>query len=148
MSTIVIDKVRKCFGNVEVLKEFNQVFEDKEFVTLLGPSGCGKTTMLRMLAGFEKPTSGTLTIDGRVVSSDKEFVPPEKRDIGMVFQSYAVWPHMTVFDNIAYPLKIKKLPKDVIKEKVIQILEMMWHISEYLVITQVWQMFLKEYLKI
>ena len=130
MSTIKIDKVRKCFGNVEVLKEFNQVFEDKEFVTLLGPSGCGKTTMLRMLAGFEKPTSGTITIDDKVVSSDKTFVPPEKRDIGMVFQSYAVWPHMTVFDNIAYPLKIKKVPKDVIKEKVEAIMEVV-HLSQY-----------------
>ena len=130
MSTIKIDKVRKCFGNVEVLKEFNQVFEDKEFVTLLGPSGCGKTTMLRMLAGFEKPTSGTITIDDKVVSSDKTFVPPEKRDIGMVFQSYAVWPHMTVFDNIAYPLKIKKVPKDFIKQKVEAIMEVV-HLSQY-----------------
>ena len=130
MSTIKIDKIRKCFGNVEVLKEFNQVFEDKEFVTLLGPSGCGKTTMLRMLAGFEKPTSGTITIDDKVVSSDKTFVPPEKRDIGMVFQSYAVWPHMTVFDNIAYPLKIKKVPKDVIKQKVEAIMEVV-HLSQY-----------------
>ncbi len=130
MSVIKIDKVRKCFGNVEVLKEFNQVFEDKEFVTLLGPSGCGKTTMLRMLAGFEKPTSGTITINDRVVSSDKTFVPPEKRDIGMVFQSYAVWPHMTVFDNIAYPLKIKKLPKNVIKQKVDTIMEVV-HLSQY-----------------
>ncbi len=130
MATIKIDKVRKCFGNVEVLKEFNQVFEDKEFVTLLGPSGCGKTTMLRMLAGFEKPTSGTITIDDRVVSSDKTFVPPERRDIGMVFQSYAVWPHMTVFDNIAYPLKIKKMPKDEIKKKVDAIMEVV-HLSQY-----------------
>ena len=130
MSTIKIDKIRKCFGNVEVLKEFNQVFEDKEFVTLLGPSGCGKTTLLRMLAGFEKPTSGTITIDDKVVSSDKTFVPPEKRDIGMVFQSYAVWPHMTVFDNIAYPLKIKKVPKDVIKQKVEAIMEVV-HLSQY-----------------
>ena len=130
MATIKIDKVRKCFGNVEVLKEFNQVFEDKEFVTLLGPSGCGKTTMLRMLAGFEKPTSGTITVDDKVVSSDKTFVPPEKRDIGMVFQSYAVWPHMTVFDNIAYPLKIKKMPKEEIKKKVEEIMEVV-HLSQY-----------------
>ncbi len=130
MSTIKIDKVRKCFGNVEVLKEFNQVFEDKEFITLLGPSGCGKTTMLRMLAGFEKPTSGTISIDDKVVSSDKVFIPPEKRDIGMVFQSYAVWPHMTVFDNIAYPLKIKKVPKNIIKEKVDAIMEVV-HLSQY-----------------
>jgi iron(III) transport system ATP-binding protein len=86
--------------------------------------------MLRMLAGFEKPTSGTISIDNKVVSSDKTFVPPEKRDIGMVFQSYAVWPHMTVFDNIAYPLKIKKLPKEEIRQKVEAIMEVV-HLSQY-----------------
>ena len=105
------------------------MFQDKEFITLLGPSGCGKTTMLRMIAGFEKPTSGEISIDGRVVSSDKTFVPPEKRDIGMVFQSYAVWPHMTVFDNVAYPLKIKKYDKATIKQKVDWILEAV-HLSQ------------------
>ncbi|HQQ90081.1 MAG TPA: ABC transporter ATP-binding protein [Oscillospiraceae bacterium] len=130
MATIQIENVRKCFGNIEVLKGFNQNVEDKEFITLLGPSGCGKTTMLRMLAGFEKPTSGTISIDNKVVSSDKTFVPPEKRDIGMVFQSYAVWPHMTVFDNIAYPLKIKKLPKEEIRQKVEAIMEVV-HLSQY-----------------
>ena len=130
MSTITIKQVTKAFGDVVVLKEFNEVFQDKEFITLLGPSGCGKTTMLRMIAGFEKPTSGEISIDGRVVSSEKTFVPPEKRDIGMVFQSYAVWPHMTVFDNVAYPLKIKKLDKAVIKQKVEWILEAV-HLSQY-----------------
>ncbi|MCI8653233.1 MAG: ABC transporter ATP-binding protein, partial [Angelakisella sp.] len=130
MSTITISNVTKAFGDVVVLKEFNQVFQDKEFITLLGPSGCGKTTMLRMIAGFERPTSGEISIDGRVVSSDKTFVPPEKRDIGMVFQSYAVWPHMNVFDNVAYPLKIKKLDKATIKQKVEWILEAV-HLSQY-----------------
>ncbi len=130
MSTITIKQVTKAFGDVVVLKEFNEVFQDKEFITLLGPSGCGKTTMLRMIAGFEKPTSGEISIDGRVVSSEKTFVPPEKRDIGMVFQSYAVWPHMTVFDNVAYPLKIKKLDKATIKQKVDWILEAV-HLSQY-----------------
>ena len=130
MSTITIKQVTKAFGDVVVLKEFNEVFQDKEFITLLGPSGCGKTTMLRMIAGFEKPTSGEISIDGRVVSSDKTFVPPEKRDIGMVFQSYAVWPHMTVFDNVAYPLKIKKYDKATIKQKVDWILEAV-HLSQY-----------------
>ena len=130
MSTITISNVTKAFGDVVVLKEFNQVFQDKEFITLLGPSGCGKTTMLRMIAGFERPTSGEISIDGRVVSSDKTFVPPEKRDIGMVFQSYAVWPHMNVFDNVAYPLKIKKLDKAAIKQKVEWILEAV-HLSQY-----------------
>ena len=130
MSTITIKNVTKAFGDVVVLREFDQVFQDKEFITLLGPSGCGKTTMLRMIAGFEKPTSGEIGIDGRVVSSEKIFVPPERRDIGMVFQSYAVWPHMTVFDNVAYPLKIKKLDKATIKQKVEWILDAV-HLSQY-----------------
>jgi iron(III) transport system ATP-binding protein len=130
VSTISINNVTKAFGDVVVLKDFNEVFQDKEFVTLLGPSGCGKTTMLRMIAGFEKPTAGEISIDGRVVSSEKTFVPPEKRDIGMVFQSYAVWPHMTVYDNVAYPLKIKRMDKAAIKQKVEWILEAV-HLSQY-----------------
>ncbi|MDD4450695.1 MAG: ABC transporter ATP-binding protein, partial [Sphaerochaeta sp.] len=107
MSRIVIKDVKKAFGEVVVLSSFNAEFADGEFVTLLGPSGCGKTTMLRMLAGFEKPTEGEIYIGERDVSSSENFVPPERRDIGMVFQSYAVWPHMTVFENVAYPLKMK-----------------------------------------
>jgi len=130
MSGITINKVTKFFDKVEIIKEFNEVINDREFVTLLGPSGCGKTTMLRMIAGFEKPTSGEILIGDRVVSSDKSFVPPEKRGIGMVFQSYAVWPHMTVFDNVAYPLKIAKIPKSEIKTKVERILETV-HLSQY-----------------
>ncbi|NMA62183.1 MAG: ABC transporter ATP-binding protein [Firmicutes bacterium] len=130
MSTITIKNVTKAFGDVVVLKEFDEVFGDKEFVTLLGPSGCGKTTMLRMIAGFEKPTTGEIHIGDRVVSSDKTFVPPEKRGIGMVFQSYAVWPHMTVYDNVAYPLKIAKIPKAEIKNKVESILGVV-HLSQY-----------------
>lgn len=130
MSAITIQNVTKAFGDVVVLKEFNQVFGDKEFVTLLGPSGCGKTTMLRMIAGFEKPTTGSISIGDQVVSSEKEFVPPERRNIGMVFQSYAVWPHMTVFENVAYPLKIKKVAKAEIKKKVDNILKIV-HLSQY-----------------
>ncbi len=87
MSVITISKVTKFFDNVEVIKEFTEVIGDKEFVTLLGPSGCGKTTMLRMIAGFEKPTSGEIRIGNQVVSSAKVFVPPEKRGIGMVFHT-------------------------------------------------------------
>ena len=130
MSVITIDQVTKSFGDVTVLKEFTQEFQDGEFITFLGPSGCGKTTMLRIIAGFEKPTTGVVKIDGKIVSSNQVFIPPEKRGIGMVFQSYAVWPHMNVFDNVAYPLKIKKLPKDKIKEKVMSILEIV-HLSQY-----------------
>ena len=130
MSSITIDKVTKFFDSVEVIRDFTGIIGDKEFVSLLGPSGCGKTTMLRMIAGFEKPSSGEIKIDDKVVSSAKDFVPPEKRGIGMVFQSYAVWPHMTVFDNVAYPLKISKFPKAEIKTKVEKILETV-HLAEY-----------------
>ncbi len=108
MSRILIKDVTKAFGDVVVLSHFDAEFVDGSFITLLGPSGCGKTTMLRMLAGFEKPTMGEIYIGDQEVSSEKNFVPPERRDIGMVFQSYAVWPHMTVFENVAYPLKMKK----------------------------------------
>jgi len=130
MSVVTINKVTKSFGKVEVIKEFTEVIQDKEFISLLGPSGCGKTTMLRMIAGFEKPTSGEICIGDKVVSSAKTFLPPEKRGIGMVFQSYAVWPHMTVFQNVAYPLKIARRPKAEIKSKVEHILESV-HLSEY-----------------
>ncbi len=130
MSNITIRNVKKCFGDTVVLRDFTQEFREGEFITLLGPSGCGKTTMLRMIAGFERPTQGEIAIGEQVVSSKKVFIPPEKRDIGMVFQSYAVWPHMTVFDNVAYPLKIKKLDKAVIKQKVEWILEAV-HLSQY-----------------
>lgn len=130
MSTVDMRHLQKSFGDVKVIKEFNAKFEDGEFVTLLGPSGCGKTTLLRMIAGFERPTGGELCIGGKIVSSEKTFLPPEKREIGMVFQSYAVWPHMNVFDNVAYPLKIKKRPKDEIKQKVDRILEIV-HLDKY-----------------
>ena len=130
MSTVNIDHIYKSFGDVEVLKDFNYEVQDGEFITLLGPSGCGKTTMLRIIAGFEKPTKGRLFIGDKEVSSDDVFLPPEKRGIGMVFQSYAVWPHMNVFDNVAYPLKIQKMPKKEIKKKVDNILKVV-HLSQY-----------------
>ena len=130
MATVTIKHVTKAFGDNVVLKEFNETFGDGEFITLLGPSGCGKTTMLRIIAGFEKPTSGELYIDDQLVSGGKTFVPPEKRSIGMVFQSYAVWPHMNVFDNVAYPLTIKKAPKADIKKSVDRVLEIV-HLSQY-----------------
>lgn len=130
MASVTITGVTKSFGNVTVLQEFNQKFEDGEFITLLGPSGCGKTTMLRLIAGFEKPSSGEIYIGDKLVSSEKEFLPPEKRGIGMVFQSYAVWPHMNVFDNIAYPLKIQKINKNEIEERVNQVLKIV-HLEQY-----------------
>lgn len=118
MSVITISNVKKVYGKTEVLKGFTGTFGDGEFVTLLGSSGCGKTTLLRMIAGFEKVTSGEIAIDGEVVSSPNVFVAPEKRGIGMVFQSYAVWPHMNVFDNVAYPLKLARVTRDEIKTRV------------------------------
>lgn len=130
MASVTITGVTKSFGNVTVLQEFNQKFEDGEFITLLGPSGCGKTTMLRLIAGFEKPSSGEIYIGDKLVSSEKEFLPPEKRGIGMVFQSYAVWPHMNVFDNIAYPLKVQKINKNEIEERVNQVLKIV-HLEQY-----------------
>ena len=130
MSVITLDHVTKKFGDSVVVNDISDEFRDGEFITLLGPSGCGKTTMLRMIAGFEKPTSGEIRIDGKVVSSADTFVPPEKRELGMVFQSYAVWPHLNVFANVAYPLKIRKVPKDEIKEKVEKVLEAV-HLSRY-----------------
>ena len=130
MATVTIKDLTKSYGNVTVLREFSDVFRDGEFVTLLGPSGCGKTTMLRMIAGFEAPTSGEILIDDQLVSGGKTFLPPEKRNIGMVFQSYAVWPHMTVFNNAAYPLKIRHAPKADIARRVNHILEVV-HLSQY-----------------
>lgn len=130
MASVIIQNVTKSFGSTVVLDGFDATFANGEFVTLLGPSGCGKTTMLRMIAGFEKPTSGSILFDEKVVSSDKVFLQPEKRDIGMVFQSYAVWPHMTVFDNVAYPLTIKKVDKATIKKKVDRVLEAV-HLIQY-----------------
>ena len=130
MSSVRIVRVAKSFGENTVLREFTATFRDGEFVTLLGPSGCGKTTMLRMIAGFEKPTSGELYIDDLLVSGGKTFVPPEKRSIGMVFQSYAVWPHMNVFDNVAYPLSIRRAPRDTIRGEVERVLDIV-HLSRY-----------------
>ena len=124
MSTITIDHVTKKFGDNTVIKDFSATIDDGCFATFLGPSGCGKTTMLRLVAGFERPDAGEIRIDDVTGSGKGVFVSPEKRQIGMVFQSYAVWPHMNVFDNVAYPLKIMKLPKDTVRQKVFEALEM------------------------
>ncbi len=130
MASVTIKNVTKAFGDNVVLRDFSETFQEGEFVTLLGPSGCGKTTMLRIIAGFEKPTSGEVYINALQVSGGKTFVPPEKRNIGMVFQSYAVWPHMNVYDNVAYPLNIKKIPRAEIRTHVERVLEIV-HLSQY-----------------
>ena len=132
MADVKISSVTKKFGEVYAVNHFDALIRDGEFVSILGPSGCGKTTMLRMIAGFEKATEGEISIGDQIVSQAGSgiFVPPEKRHIGMVFQSYAVWPHMNVFDNVAYPLKIQKVPAEKLKERTLKALELV-HLEEY-----------------
>lgn len=131
MADVKISGVTKKFGDVTAVDRFDALINDGEFVSILGPSGCGKTTILRIIAGFEKATDGDVAIGDRVVSQAGAslFVPPEKRNIGMVFQSYAVWPHMNVFDNVAYPLKIKKCSNDEIKRRTERALSLV-HLEE------------------
>ena len=112
---------------VIAVEDFNLDIKDREFIVLVGPSGCGKSTTLRMVAGLESITEGELLIDGKVVND----VDPKDRDIAMVFQSYALYPHMTVYDNIAFPLKLKKVPKEEIDKKVKEAAEILG-ITEYL----------------
>jgi multiple sugar transport system ATP-binding protein len=115
MARIVLDDVWKVFpGGTEAVRALSLDIADGEFVVLVGPSGCGKTTALRMIAGLETITRGKITIGDRVVND----VPPKERDIAMVFQNYALYPHMTVFDNMAFGLKLQKVPKDEIAQRV------------------------------
>ena len=116
----------KIFGKMTAVDNVSFKVEQGEVVTLLGPSGCGKTTTLRMVAGFEKPNAGEVEIAGRVVVATHRRinVPPEKRDIGMVFQSYAIWPHMTVFENVAFPLNVRRANRQEIKRRVEETLEL------------------------
>ena len=114
MSTLTFDRVTKKFGKVLAVNEFSLVVNDSEFLVLLGPSGCGKTTAMRMVAGLEEVTSGNIFIDDWEITD----LPPRSRNVSMVFQNYAVWPHMTVYENIAYPLRLKKVPQDEMDAKV------------------------------
>ncbi len=114
MSTVTFDHVTKQYGEVTAVDDLNLEIQDGEFLVLVGPSGCGKTTSLRMIAGLEEITSGTLRIGERVVND----VAPKDRDIAMVFQSYALYPHMSVYDNLAFGLKLRKVPKAEIDKRV------------------------------
>lgn len=114
MASVTYDHVSKRFGDFVALNDLNIAIEDKEFLVLVGPSGCGKTTALRCLAGLEEISSGRILIGNQTVND----VPPKDRDIAMVFQSYALYPHMTVFDNMAFGLKLRKVPKEEIKRRV------------------------------
>ena len=116
MATLTLNNVKKSFGKTDVIHGVSMDVKDGEFIVIVGPSGCGKSTLLRMVAGLETITEGDVQIDGRRVND----VEPMDRDIAMVFQNYALYPHMSVFDNMAYGLKIAKTPRDEIKERVDQ----------------------------
>ncbi len=124
MRRIELRHVSKRFGTVTAVDDLSLVIAPGSFLTLLGPSGCGKTTVLRILAGLEEPDAGELLIDDRIVfSHDKAIVvPPAQRGLGMVFQSYALWPHMTVFENVAFGLELAKRPRDQIRHRTMQVL--------------------------
>ena len=115
MAQVLLENISKSFdGNIKAVDRINLNIEDKEFMVIVGPSGCGKTTTLRMIAGLEEITEGTINIGDRVVND----IPPKDRDIAMVFQNYALYPHMTVFQNMAFGLKLRKLQKSEIKQRV------------------------------
>jgi iron(III) transport system ATP-binding protein len=118
MATVSLVGVTKRFTEAAAVDDLHLEIRDGEFLSLLGPSGCGKTTTLRLLAGFLQPDAGEIRVGGEVVSSSSFVLPPERRSMSMIFQSYAVWPHMTVFQNVAYGLKFKKLTRPQIEEKV------------------------------
>src|ERR1700716_1781710 len=118
MDKLQLKGLTKKFADLTVVNDLNLTLQAGEFVSLLGPSGCGKTTTLRMIAGFIKPTAGTIALDGEILSSPDLSAPPERRNMSMIFQSYAVWPHMTVADNVAFGLTLRKLPRSAIREKV------------------------------
>ncbi len=114
MAGVVFENVKKCYGDVEVIRELNLEVRDEEFMVLVGPSGCGKSTALRMIAGLEEITAGRISIDGRVVND----LAPKDRDIAMVFQSYALYPHMSVRENMDFGLRIQKMPRAEIDRRV------------------------------
>ncbi len=116
---IDLQGIYKSFGDTKVLEDFNLYIRKNEFITLLGPSGCGKTTILRIIGGFERPDAGRVLYRGQDIAS----VPPEKRNFNTVFQKYSLFPHMNIFENVAFGLRIKKMPEDVIRQKVMHALE-------------------------
>ena len=120
MGFLQLTDVQKLFGDFTAVENFNLDAERGEFVSFLGPSGCGKTTTLRMIAGFERPTAGTIVVDGTDITNK----PPNRRNVGMVFQSYALFPNMTVGDNIGFGLRVRRTPKDRIRAKVAELLEL------------------------
>src|SRR5262245_38134721 len=124
MAGISIECVSKSYGSVAAVRELSLEIRDREFVTLLGPSGCGKTTLLRLIAGFLAPDQGVIRVDGLTVSSTGSLVPPERRGMGMVFQNYAVWPHKTVYENVAFGLEVRRVPRATARELVARVLDL------------------------
>ncbi len=124
MAHVILRDITKRFGQVVAVDRLNLKIERGECLSLLGPSGCGKTTTLRMLAGFEDLDEGEILVGDRIISSSFKnyYLPPEKRDFGMVFQAFAVWPHLSVFDNVAFPLQIRGLSRSEIQDKTIKAL--------------------------
>ena len=128
MASLKLEHIKKAYDkNVVVVHDFNLEIKDKEFIVFVGPSGCGKSTTLRMIAGLEDITDGTLMIGDRVVND----VEPKDRDIAMVFQNYALYPHMSVYDNMAFAMKMKKVPQDQIDKKVREVAKIL-DITQYL----------------
>ena len=132
MSKIELKNIDKFYGDNHVLRNINLTIDDGDFMTLLGPSGCGKTTTLRVISGLEKPQNGIMLMDGKTIINAEEafYESPSKRNLNLVFQSYALWPHMTTFENVAFGLKIKRLPKHEVEERVMSALHKM-RIEEY-----------------
>ncbi len=115
MAHLELSALTKRYGDTTVVNGVSLSLEKRSLICLLGPSGCGKTTMLRLIAGFVQPTSGEIRVSGRVISSAGWAEPPERRNMSMVFQSYALWPHMTVAENVAYGLTLRHTPRADIK---------------------------------
>jgi len=126
LTVLRLDGVSKLFGSILAVDGVSLEIERGEIFTLLGPSGCGKTTTLRLVAGLEQPDGGEITLRDRVVASvpRRTFVAPHRRNLGMVFQSYAIWPHMTVFENVAYPLELRGVRRAVVRERVAAVLDL------------------------
>ena len=120
MATLVLEQVAKTYGSVQALDAFSLEVADGEFISLLGPSGCGKSTTLRCVAGFEAPDTGHIRFGDRDVTS----LPPEQRDVGMVFQNYALFPHLTVQQNLAFGLEMRKIPAPEMATRIANVLEM------------------------
>jgi iron(III) transport system ATP-binding protein len=124
MAGIQIERVSRRFGDVAAVRDLSLAVDDREFVTLLGPSGCGKTTLLRLIAGFLRPDAGVIRVGPTVLSSAAGVVPPERRGMGMVFQNYAVWPHRTVYQNVAFGLEVRRVSRSEAHTRITRMLEL------------------------